>query len=116
LLRSIPRTVPRSRKIFPLYAYHSVSVEDLVDKLAEEGIIYRSSTPRFNRAALYHILRDRSYLGEVRFRRQWHPGTHQPLVDRVTWDRVQELLGDKVQHPRELVYAGLRRILPKTQL
>lgn len=33
------------------------------------------------------------------------PGTHEPLVDGATWDRVQVLLGDKVYRPHE-TYAG----------
>jgi hypothetical protein len=44
-------------------------------------------------------------LREVRFRGQWYPGTHEPLVDRLTWDRVQVLLGDKIYHSHELTYA-----------
>src|SRR5262245_27012004 len=45
-------------------------------------------------------------IGEVQYRGQWHPGTHEPLVDRVTWDRVQVLLGEKVYRSHELTYAG----------
>jgi hypothetical protein len=51
-------------------------------------------------------LRDRSYIGEVKYQRQWFPGTHEPLVDRATWDRVQALLGGKVYRSTELTYAG----------
>jgi hypothetical protein len=35
-----------------------------------------------------------------------HPGTHKPLVDRVTFDKVQVLLGEKVYRSHELTYAG----------
>ena len=37
---------------------------------------------------------------------EWHPGRHEPLTDRETWDRVQTLLGSKVDRSHELVYAG----------
>ena len=39
-------------------------------------------------------------------RGEWHPGRHEPLIDRETWDRVQTLLGSKVYRSHELVYAG----------
>jgi site-specific DNA recombinase len=41
----------------------------------------------------------------VRFRGQWYPGTHEPIIDRPTWDRVQVLLGDKVYRTHEFTYA-----------
>ena len=34
------------------------------------------------------------------------PGAHLPLVDRVVWDRVQVLLGEKTYKSHELIYAG----------
>lgn len=101
-----PGNAAKVKRIFQLYAYERVTIEGLIDRLAAEGILYRRSTPRFNRTSLHHFLRDRSYLGEIRFQGQWHPGTHEPLVDRVTWERAQAILGDRVMHPQELVYAG----------
>lgn len=35
-----------------------------------------------------------------------YPGTHKPLVDRVNWDMVQVLLGEKVYRSHELTYAS----------
>lgn len=35
-------------------------------------------------------------IGEIKFRGQWLPGTHTPIIDRRLWDRVQTLLGQKV--------------------
>lgn len=49
---------------------------------------------------------DRSYIGEIKFRGHWHPGTHEPLVDRATWDRVQFLLGQKIYRSHEMTYAS----------
>ncbi len=76
------------------------------ERLYQEGIYYTDSMPRFTRSKLYTILRDRSYIGEVKYQGQWHPGTHKALVDRVTWDTVQVLLGEKVYRSHELTYAG----------
>lgn len=42
----------------------------------------------------------------TRFRGQWHPGTHEPLVDRATWDRVQFLLGQKIYRSHEMTFGS----------
>jgi len=52
------------------------------------------------------MLEDRSYIGEIPFKRQWYPGKQKPLIDRATWDRVQALLGDKVYHAHQMTFAG----------
>ena len=101
-----PVNGPKVQRIFQLYAYHGHTLDSLGDKLAEEGIVYTESTPRFRRSTLHSMLRDRSYIGEVKYHGEWYPGTHKPLVDRATWDRVQVLLGDKVYRSHELTYAG----------
>ena len=93
-------------KVFELYAYHHLTLDSLLERLYQEGIYYTDSMPRFTRSKLYTILRDRSYIGEVKYQGQWHPGTHKALVDRVTWDTVQVLLGEKVYRSHELTYAG----------
>ena len=92
--------------MFQLHAYEQLTLDGLRNRLYQEGIFYSESCPRFPRSKLYAILRDRAYLGDVKFRGQWHPGTHTPLVDRVAWDRVQVKLGEKVYRSHELTYAG----------
>ena len=52
--------------------------------------------PKFPRSSIHNILHDRAYLGEIEFKGQWYVGKHEPLVDRATWDRVQQLLGTKI--------------------
>ena len=94
------------RRIFELYAYHTLTLDGVVERLARDGLTYRSSLPRFNRSSVHAILRDRSYIGEVEYRGQWYPGKHSPLVNRDTWDRVQALLGGHVYQSHELTYAG----------
>jgi len=101
-----PVNGPKITNLFHLHAYGQLTLDGLRERLYQEGILYSDSCPRFPRSKLYAILRDRSYLGDVKFQGQWHPGTHTPLVDRVTWDRVQVLLGEKVYRSHELTYAG----------
>jgi DNA invertase Pin-like site-specific DNA recombinase len=46
----------------------------------------------YSRGALYQILQNRVYLGEVAHRGQVYPGEHAGIVPRELWDKVQERL------------------------
>src|SRR5208282_5879404 len=52
----------------------------------------RSGSHSFSRGALYTLLRNPIYIGEVRHKGTRYPGQHQPIIARGVWDRVQELL------------------------
>jgi site-specific DNA recombinase len=43
----------------------------------------------FSRGALYLILRNRTYRGEIVHKGQSHPGEHAPIIDQPLWDAVQ---------------------------
>lgn len=101
-----PDNGPKVRRIFELYAYHNHSLDTLIKAIADEGIEFSASKPRFGRSKLHTILTDRAYIGEVRHKGQWHPGIHEPLVDRATWDRVQFLMGQKVYQTHRLTYGS----------
>jgi site-specific DNA recombinase len=45
--------------------------------------------------AVLTVLRNRVDLGEIFFRDTWHPGLHQPLVDKGTFDAVQALMAGR---------------------
>ncbi len=77
------------------------NVADLGQALATEGIRsklhhwsngrIRGGTP-FGRGALYHLLANRIYRGEIRHHDEWHPGEHEAIVDVELWGLVQEQL------------------------
>src|SRR5216683_4954281 len=48
----------------------------------------------FSRGALYVLLSNPLYIGEVRHKGVRHPGLHQPILDRALWDKVQQQLRD----------------------
>ncbi len=103
-----PVAGPKVRQIFELYAYGGLTLDGLVGKLAEEGVVYRDTLAKFPRGSVHVILRDRAYIGEVEFRGNWYSGKHEPLIDRGTWERVQAFLGGHVYQSHELTYAGER--------
>jgi len=44
---------------------------------------------RFSRGALYTVLQNRTYLGQVTHAGQVYPGLHKPIVPQELWDKVQ---------------------------
>ncbi len=48
----------------------------------------------FSRGALYALLQNRLYLGEVVHKGKTYPGQHAAILDPSLWDRVQAILGD----------------------
>nr|WP_281722870.1 recombinase family protein [Nitrosomonas nitrosa] len=52
---------------------------------------------KFSRGALYYLLRNRVYLGEIAHNGQVHPGEHRAILDRALWERAQALLDRNVR-------------------
>src|SRR5215472_4820208 len=77
------------------------SVRLLKEELEARGINSKSWTSAsgrviggkpFSRGALYLILQNRTYLGEIVHNGQSHPGEHPPIIDQPLWDMVQAQL------------------------
>jgi hypothetical protein len=89
------------RAIFRRYAELG-SVRLLQDELEARGIKSKSWTSAagrligdkpFSRGALYLMLQNRLYRGEIVHKGQSHPGEHARIIDRPLWDAVQGQLG-----------------------
>ena len=61
----------------------------------------RSGGRSFSRGALYKLLSNPIYIGEIRHKKECHPGQHEPIVDRVLWEKTQQQLCDHAVHRRE---------------
>ncbi len=88
------------RHIFDCYAELG-SVSLLKGALDVEGVVGKvriGPTGRqtggkpFGRGALYRLLQNRIYLGEIVHKEQSHPGQHDAIVEHELWDRVQARL------------------------
>jgi DNA invertase Pin-like site-specific DNA recombinase len=61
----------------------------------------------FGRGALYHLLRNRIYRGEVAHKGIAYPGEHNAIVDEELWNAVQaKLSGDVVRQRRARIESG----------
>jgi hypothetical protein len=49
----------------------------------------------FSRGALYHLLANPIYRGEIRRKHECHPGQHEAIVSCELWERVQQRLRDR---------------------
>jgi len=59
-------------------------------RVSKDGV--ESGGQVFSRGALYTLLRNPIYVGEIRHKAVCHPGQHALLVDRAIWDKAAQLL------------------------
>lgn len=119
----------RVRHIMQRYLELS-SVRELIEELDRDGHVtkiqrrvsgpHRGGIP-FRRGTLFHLLKNRIYLGEIIHKGVAHPGEHPAIVDHALWDKVRNALAERsagsarrqhVQHPSALtskVFDGLDR-------
>ena len=90
------------RHIFRLYA-DLKSVRALKEDLDAAGIVSKARLDRFGKAkggvpiargALYLMLQNRIYRGEIVHKGMAHPGLHEAIVNEVLWDEVQAALAE----------------------
>jgi site-specific DNA recombinase len=88
------------REIFRRYLELG-SVRLLMEDLNRRGVrskvrVARNGKPSggnsFFRGALYVLLSNPIYIGEIRHKGVRHPGLHKPIVDRELWDKTQRSL------------------------
>jgi site-specific DNA recombinase len=84
-----PREADNVRRIFELYAHHHLTIDGVIERLHSEGITYTPANPNWTRSKVHVILRDRAYIGEIKYQGQWHPGIHEPIVQRGVWQRCR---------------------------
>src|SRR5712672_584538 len=76
----------------------------LVEDLDNKGIVTKRRDTKvkkfnggipFTYGPLAHFLKNRVYVGETGHKDQWFPGEHAAIIDRKTFDQVQQLLSSK---------------------
>ncbi len=96
------------RQIFTTYLELG-SVHALERRLRDAGLLSKRRTSRsgkttggkpFSRGALFHLLRNRLYLGRIPHRQTSHPGLHEPIIDQSLFDAVQTKLDANVRRRR----------------
>jgi len=60
----------------------------ILSKLRTSNAGRKSGGTSFSRGALYHLLSNRIFIGEIIHRKQYFPGQHQAIIPRPLWDKV----------------------------
>jgi DNA invertase Pin-like site-specific DNA recombinase len=93
----VPEEAERVRHIFSRYLELG-SVRALMRDLKDRNIVSRRRVLKtgairggvpFGCGALFHLLRNRFYIGEVNYKGQIYPGEQPPILDRDLFDQVQ---------------------------
>ena len=92
-----PERAPLVKAAFELYATGEWTVERLAHEMADRGLRNRGRSGHYAAKAvtvsgLARLLAHRAYVGIVEWDGIEYQGGHEPLVDRDTFDKVQELL------------------------
>jgi site-specific DNA recombinase len=117
----------RVRAIFALYQEHQ-SLRPVVDELARRGWCTKQSLTRhghvrggrpFTKSSLYQLLTNVTYVGQVRYHQEVHPGEQPALVELKVWQQVQALLAHNggarrsaARNPSQALLQGLLRCRP----
>jgi site-specific DNA recombinase len=97
------------RQIYNRYL-ETGSVRKLKKNLDRDGVVskirvsrkgIRSGGRSFSRGALYELLSNPIYIGEIRHKRERHPGQHEAILEREVWEKAQQLLRDTATRPTE---------------
>src|SRR5271168_5316512 len=100
-----PEEAELVNRIFDLYLKLGC-VSKLREVLERDGVRSKqrtSGTGRssggvvYSRGALYGMLQNRIYLGEITHKKSSYPGQHQPIIDRALWDQVQAQFRSNLQ-------------------
>jgi DNA invertase Pin-like site-specific DNA recombinase len=76
----------------------------LKEDLDRRGVVSKRRTSKtgtesgahsFSRGALYALLSNPIYVGEIRHKNLRYPGQHQAIVDRAVWERTQQQLQER---------------------
>jgi site-specific DNA recombinase len=89
-------TAPVITQIFERFATGNYSLRALVKALNAEGVMLRGR--RIAGSAVHQVLRKRLYTGDFDWNGTTYEGSHEPLVTREVWQRVQELLDARAEN------------------
>ena len=97
------------RQIYQRYL-KTGSVPKLKKALDRDGVVSKIRVSRkgnksggqsFSRGALYELLSNPIYIGEIRHKLERHPGQHEALLERGLWEKVQKRLRDHTNRTTE---------------
>ena len=86
------------KRAFKEYATGQHGLVSLADFLAEHGVTTATNTP-LGKASVKRMLTNRAYLGFVKHRGEWSPGSFAPIISSKLFEDVQRVLRER-ERPR----------------
>ena len=88
-----PTRIPRRglQRLFHLVDTEGYSIRRLATLLHEAGVLSRSGRP-ISKSNIHRYLTDPFYYGQIAWDGKTAQGSHEPLVPRAQWERVQARL------------------------
>ncbi len=82
------------QKLFEIYAYEDVSLSHLVQWARERGLRTRKGGT-LTKGAIHKLLRNPIYYGALRWKGVIYEGSHQQLISKALFDKVQDRLSGR---------------------
>ena len=95
IIKPDPAIGPQIRKLFEWYATGNYSLLALTRKAFNEGFTFRKSRNKISKSVIHKILRNPIYYGNFTWAGRRYHGTHEPLISRELFDRVQTVMTEK---------------------
>ena len=84
-----PKDAQKVRTLFEQCVSGNYSLLDISKKAYREGLIYRKTGRKIPKSVVHSILKNPMYCGEFLWNGKSYAGTHEPIVSRELFDRVQ---------------------------
>ena len=85
------------QKLYEWYATGNYSLLEVAKKAQIEGFAYRSGA-KVHKSVIHKILTNPIYSGDFDWAGERYRGTHEPIITKEIFDRVQEVMADKGHH------------------
>ena len=88
------RKYPIIQKAFELFAEGNHSCRTLAKELKKLGLTKRKSNNALTPGQVHHILTNPFYYGMMRWKGELYKGSHEPIISKELFDKVQEVLAN----------------------
>jgi DNA invertase Pin-like site-specific DNA recombinase len=90
-----PIYAPYITLAFQLYVTGQYSLKSLANCLYEKGLRTRTAHKKVKKSVIARVLRNPEYFGVIQRKGNIYTGIHEPLIDKATFDIVQDVLTGK---------------------
>ena len=106
-----PKTSGYVLRAFNLYSEGNISLDDLCQKMFNEGFVYSEISPKIHKSQLSKILKNPFYTGNFLYKNVLYKGRHEPLISMGLFEKVQLAFKKdgkpETRRKHQFIYSGL---------